>query len=181
MSYVNGAVQAAATVYKGYQESANYETAAKNYEVNAATAARQGAAEEDRMRFGDELKLGVQRAAIAESGFSADSASLDTLQSQSKGQLELDALTSRYKTQIDVLDWTNRRDVANRAGRTARHNANVNKVSAFISGTFGGGGGFGGKDTAEPTDSGGQRAKTSEEVNALYSDYGYTGTNGYGG
>lgn len=177
MNYVNGGVQAAATVYEGYQRAANYETAAKQDQVNADTARVQGNADEDRLRWGNEEKLGMQRAAIAESGFSGSSASMDTLQGQSAGQLELNALTLRYKAQMTALDFENQRDADNQAARTTRHNANIAKISAFIGGLSGGGA----QQTQTPQDTSG-RPKTSEEASALYSDYGYgQAYNGYGG
>lgn len=182
MNFVNGGVQAAAAVYKGYQEAANYETAAKQFEQNAQTARIQGNADEDRVRFESALKMGEQRAAIAESGFSGSSASMDTLQQQSVGQLELRALTTRYKATLEALDWENKRDTANQAARTARHNANINKISSFIGGTFGGGGMTSSADTYQYQGESG-RAKTSDEASSLYSNDGYGdwSFNGYGG
>lgn len=177
MNYVNGGVQAAATVYEGYQRAANYETAAKQDQVNADTARVQGSADEDRLRWGNEEKLGMQRAAIAESGFSGSSASMDTLQGQSAGQLELNALTLRYKAQMTALDFENQRDANNQAARTTRHNANIAKIAAFIGGTSGGGSSVSSDAPTSPY----ARAKTSDEVSALYSDQGYgTAYNGYG-
>jgi hypothetical protein len=139
MNYVQGGINAASTVYEGYQRAADLETAAKQYEQNAGTARRQGNADEDRERFDMALKLGSQRAAIGASGFDSSSASFDTLQMQSKGQLELNALTTRYKAELSALDWENQRDGANAAASRTRHQANIQKIAGFLGGTFGGG------------------------------------------
>lgn len=182
MNYVQGGVNAAAAVYKGYQEAANYETAAKQDMVNAQTVRVQGNAEEDRVRYDSALKMGVQRAAIAESGFSGSSASFDTLQQQSAGQLELDALTTRYKANLKALDFENQAAAENRAASTARHNANINKITSFIGGMFGGGATTDSANVQTYRGANDSQPMTHDQASAIYSDKGYGdwSFNGYG-
>lgn len=59
-------------------------------------------ANEERIRARSAQALGEQRAAAAQSGFDPNSGSLATLQQQSSGNAELDALTERYKGQINA-------------------------------------------------------------------------------
>lgn len=59
-------------------------------------------ANEERVRANSAQQLGQQRASAVQSGFDANSGSLATVQSQSAGNAELDALTQRYKGQINA-------------------------------------------------------------------------------
>jgi hypothetical protein len=69
-------------------------------------------ANETRVRARNAQQLGEQRASAVESGFDANSGSLATVQTQSAGNLELDALNQRYgagerglrRRQLDVPD-----------------------------------------------------------------------------
>lgn len=61
-------------------------------------------ANETRVRANSAQQLGEQRADAVQSGFDANSGSLATVQSQSAGNAELDALTQRYKGQMNA--WT---------------------------------------------------------------------------
>lgn len=59
-------------------------------------------ANEERIRRANRLRLGEQRAAAAQSGFDPSSGSLASLQAESAGQAELDALTERYKGDLNA-------------------------------------------------------------------------------
>lgn len=59
-------------------------------------------ANESRVRANNAQTLGEQRASAVQSGFDANTGSLATLQTQSSGNLELDALTQRYAGQINA-------------------------------------------------------------------------------
>ncbi len=81
------------------------------YDANASTVDAQNSkamgyaaanANEERIRRANALRLGEQRAAAAQSGFDPSSGSLASLQSESAGQAELDALTERYKGDLNA-------------------------------------------------------------------------------
>jgi hypothetical protein len=59
-------------------------------------------ANETRIRARSAQQLGEQRAAAAQSGFDPNSGTLATLQEQSAGNAELDALTERYKGELNA-------------------------------------------------------------------------------
>lgn len=86
---------------------------------NAREAKAQGYltadANETRVRASSAQALGEQRAAAVESGFDANTGSLATLQTQSAGNLELDALNQRYAGQINA--WKQDRTIEEAAGR----------------------------------------------------------------
>jgi hypothetical protein len=70
-------------------------------------------ANEERIRRDNAMKLGVQRAAVAQSGFDPSSGSMLTLQGQSAANAELDALTERYKGQLTAWQSDERIQRAN--------------------------------------------------------------------
>ena len=91
-------------IQMGMQASANaYD--AKSAETDAQNSKSQGYltadANETRVRANNTQAIGEQRAAAVQSGFDANTGSLATLQVQSTGNLELDALTQRYEGQIN--------------------------------------------------------------------------------
>lgn len=59
-------------------------------------------ANEERIRRANALRLGQQRAAAAQSGFDSSTGSLASLQAESAGQAELEALTERYKGDLNA-------------------------------------------------------------------------------
>lgn len=93
--FISQGVQTAGQVYDVYDNSAN---AGQSKEAGYATSA----ANEDRIRRANAIALGRQRAAAAQSGFDPSSGSMAKLQSQSAGQAELEALTERYKGDLNA-------------------------------------------------------------------------------
>jgi hypothetical protein len=63
---------------------------------------RTASANEDRIRRANARRLGEQRAAAAQSGFDPNSGSIAQLQGESAGEGELDALTERYKGDLNA-------------------------------------------------------------------------------
>jgi len=102
----------------------------KEIQANENAAARndrlQGSANEDSVRRRNAQILGRQRAAAAQSGFESSSGSLAELQTQNAGQLELDALTGRYQSELSAIGHEN-------AGRSARAAGKAARTKAFIS------------------------------------------------
>lgn len=120
--------------YKAQERVARY---------NRANALRQGSAAEDTQRRQSALKLGQQRAAAAQSGFDSSSGSMATLQSQSAGELELDALTTRYESVLKSIGYKNEADRAHASAINAETSGYMNFASSMIGG-MAGGGGYGG-------------------------------------
>lgn len=77
----------ASTADAGASKQLGYETSSAN---------------EDRIRRVNALRMGQQRAAAAQSGFDSSTGSFANLQAQSAGQAELDALTERYKGDLNA-------------------------------------------------------------------------------
>lgn len=74
--------------------------------VDAQTSKRMGYAaadaNEERIRRESAQQLGIQRASAAQSGFVSNTGSMLTLQGESAANAELDALTERYKGQLNA-------------------------------------------------------------------------------
>lgn len=92
-------MQAGAGLLGGIFDSATGAQDAKNSKAQGYLTAD---ANETRVRANSAQALGEQRASAVESGFDANSGSLATLQTQSAGNAELDALTQRYKGQMNA-------------------------------------------------------------------------------
>lgn len=94
-SFVQQGMQAAGGFF---DSSASYQDARASKTQGYLTAD----ANEERIRARGAQTLGEQRAAAAQSGFDPNGGSLVTLQEQSAGNVELDALTERYKGQLNA-------------------------------------------------------------------------------
>jgi hypothetical protein len=75
--------------------------------ANAANTRAATYANEDTQRRQNAVRMGEVRASAAQSGFDASAGSLATLQTKSAGELELDALTNRYKGQLQAMSFDN--------------------------------------------------------------------------
>ena len=93
--FIQMGVQMAGQTYDTFEASAN---AGQSKEAGYASAN----ANEERIRRSNAMQLGRQRVAAAQSGFDPNSGSIATLQAQSAGQAELDALTERYKGDLNA-------------------------------------------------------------------------------
>lgn len=99
MAAAAGFVQAGAGILGGVFDSAASTDDAMNSKKQGYLTAD---ANETRVRANSAQQLGEQRADAVQSGFDANSGSLATVQSQSAGNAELDALTQRYKGQMNA-------------------------------------------------------------------------------
>ena len=93
--FISQGMQTAGQVYDTFDNAAN---AGQSKEAGYASAN----ANEERIRRGNAIALGRQRAAAAQSGFDPNSGSIAQLQGQSAGQAELEALTERYKGDLNA-------------------------------------------------------------------------------
>lgn len=91
-----------------YEESQGAISAAK---VDRSAGYAVASANEDRVRAHSAQTLGEQRAAAVQSGFDANTGSLATVQQQSAGNAELDALTQRYQGRLNA--WRDEQQIRN--------------------------------------------------------------------
>ncbi len=93
---------------QSYEEAQGSISAAK---VDRAAGYATASANESRVRARSAQTLGEQRAAATQSGFDASSGSLASLQGQSAGNAELDALTQRYQGRLNA--WRDEQQIHN--------------------------------------------------------------------
>ena len=99
MAAAMGFVQAGGSALGGVFDNAAQAADAQSSKTQGFLTAD---ANEDRVRRNNAQALGEQRASAVESGFDANTGSLATVQTQSSGNLELDALTQRYAGQVNA-------------------------------------------------------------------------------
>jgi len=139
------AVKLASSVAEGNSNAASFGAQKTQARLNARAAYQQGSAAEDAQRRENALKLGEQRAAAAQSGFSPSSASMLEMQGESAANLELDALTTRYNSIMKAVSFTNeasRHRASEVAARTSGWMSGIGNAASTFAG--GAGGGYGG-------------------------------------
>lgn len=146
---------AAAAVYTGYQANQNAKADAAIADQNAKTAQQQAAAREESIRRHNRLKLGAQRAAAVQTGFDPNTGSLLSLQGDSAGELELDALTARYDGVMQALSFSQQasRERANgRAAATSSYLSAAGSLLGSLGRPYGGRPGFSGTQAPAPVE-----------------------------
>jgi 4-diphosphocytidyl-2C-methyl-D-erythritol kinase len=130
----------ASDLYQGYAKSqdAQFNTAVARQE--GQNAMLQAGAAEGEQRFKNQMFMGRQAAAAAQSGTGPGSTTL--VQQQSAAQSELDALTTRYKGILTKHGYDTEADNFDRQGHQAMTAAFI-KAGADLVGQ-GGGAGYGG-------------------------------------
>lgn len=127
LAAVSTAVGALGAVYQGNAAAAQANAQADNAAMNARNARLQGNAQEETMRRRNALQMGNVRAAAVETGFDPNSGSLASLQVNNAQEMELDALTSRYSSNLDAISFDNeaatRRSQASAARKSGYLNA----------------------------------------------------------
>ena len=129
--FIPVAISAASALVDGYQKRKQADGAAKVFDAQATASRQAGAANEEVVRRRNAQAMGDVRATAAESGFDPNSGTLADLQSRTAGELELDALTARYKGQLEALGLTYQGDVLRAQGRNAVSSGLVG-ASAYI-------------------------------------------------
>ena len=99
--------------------------------ANAANTRAATYANEDTQRRQNAMRLGEVRASAAQSGFDASTGSLATLQTKSAGELELDALTNRYKGQLQAMSFDNEAASLRYGAKAARRQGYLNAVGTL--------------------------------------------------
>lgn len=119
-------------IFAGNAEAAALEGQANVARMNARIASQQGGAREDQQRRENALRLGEQRAAMAQSGFDPSSGSALTLQGQSAANAELDALTTRYESQLQALSFNTQAANLKRQAKSARTTGYLNAAGELL-------------------------------------------------
>jgi len=99
--------------------------------ANAANTRTATYANEDTQRRQSTMRMGEVRASAAQSGFDASTGSLATLQTKSAGELELDALTSRYKGQLQAMSFDNEAASLRYGAKAARRQGYLNAAGTL--------------------------------------------------
>ena len=126
------AMQFVGNIYQGEGAGSEFNQAADAARRNAEIARQQGNAREEMIRRDSALKLGVQRAAAAQSGFDPSSGSLLDLQADSASQLELDALTARYQSRLESIGFENQANSLNAKAKAARTTGYLNAFGSLF-------------------------------------------------
>jgi hypothetical protein len=143
MAWYYWAAVAAVKVIQGVAAQKGQNNAAMVEDQNARNAETAGYANEDRQRRRNAFTLGTQRAAMSQSGFEGNTGSALELQGNSAGNAELDALTERYKGQLQGTADRNRANLYRAQGKAQLFGGVLNAAS-MIYGGAGGAGGYGG-------------------------------------
>jgi hypothetical protein len=136
-SVLSGAFTAASafgSIYSGMQAGAEADAASQVAARNAENARLVANAREEQVRRRSKFALGEQRAAAASSGFDPSSGSMLDLQGDSAGQLELDALNTRYEGTLTALSFENEAAAMKRRARSSRTGGYLNAAGTLLGG-----------------------------------------------
>jgi hypothetical protein len=121
---IPAAIAAATQVMQGQAQGRALNDAAEGLDANAAGVRRASSADEDTLRRQQAQQLGKMRASADQSGF-VNTGSLADIQAKSAAEMELDALTNRYKSELQAVGYENE-------ARTMRANAKAAKRSGYL-------------------------------------------------
>ena len=125
------AVAAVGAVYQARGQAANAKYAAAVDEQNATLARQQASAAEELQRRQGAQVMGNVRASAVQSGFDPNAGTLLNIQTKTAGELELDALTTRYRGELEGLGLT-QSAAANKANaRTATTQGYLNAAGTL--------------------------------------------------
>ena len=131
LPYIAGA---AATVYAAQQQKSAADDQAALLEANAKTASLQANAAEEAQRRQARMVMGEVRAAATDTGFAPGGGSLLNLQTQTAGELELDALTTRYRGELSSIGLNADASMSRNNGRRAATSGYLNAFGTLMSG-----------------------------------------------
>jgi len=132
--FIPYAVAAVGTVYQGVQQDqeAKEQQAQAVEEGNAARRAAN--AEEEAQRRQAAMIAGGNRARASQSGFDANEGSLAALQVKTVGEMELDALTTRYRGELQAIGADREAQAYGQARRRNRSQTALNAFSTLYGG-----------------------------------------------
>lgn len=126
-------VSAVGSIYAGNQQAAQNTYAARVAEQNQTIARQQTNAREELIRREMAQRLGQQRAAAAQSGFDPSTGSLLSMQGESAGNAELEALTARYEGQLQALSFGNEAAGYRSQAKASRTTGLLNAAGSLMS------------------------------------------------
>ena len=121
---IPAAIAATTQILQGQSQGRAMNDAAAGMDANAAGVRRASSADEDTLRRQQAQQLGKMRASADQSGF-VNAGSLADIQAKSAAEMELDALTNRYKSELQAVGYENE-------ARTMRANAKAAKRSSYL-------------------------------------------------
>ena len=127
------AMTAMGKIYEGNAAAAQSQAAANNAAQNANAVRLAGNAREEAQRRANAMHLGELRANSAQTGFDPSGGSLASLQSRSAAQLELDALTTRYDTELQSISLDNEAQSYRNQAKAQRRSGALGAVGSAIS------------------------------------------------
>ena len=130
---IPAAIQAGLQIAQGAAQSGAMKDAAAAMNAEAKSVRQAGAADEDTLRRNQRMEMGRIRATAAEGGFDPSSGSLAKLQSKSAAEMELDALTSRYRTELKAVGLENDARMMWANAKAARRTANLSAFGTLAS------------------------------------------------
>lgn len=140
--YIVAAVAAAGAYSQSQQAKETNQYQAKVQKVNAQNILSQAYANEDAQRRASAVKMGQQRAGIAESGLSLTSGTGADLTEASAMNSEMDALNIRYSGIVNSNNATAQSQLYDNEARNINRTQGLTVASAALSGYSSGGGKF---------------------------------------
>jgi len=120
-------------LFQGFSQYQAANAAAKQASINARTAIAEAAAMESRQRRASAMDISAGAAGYGASGVRMEGSPLDIME-QSAYNAELDALTTRWKGQVEATNYRNEAAMARASGRNALIGGFINAGGAAIKG-----------------------------------------------
>lgn len=133
MQWIPAIIGGVSSAYSGAQSRQDGARQAEVMAANARSAKRTAVVNEETQRRQNAQSMGAVRAWASQSGFDPSSGSLADLQSRTAGELELDALTTRYKGDLESLGLTYQGEALTRNARTAQRQGYLNAFASLYS------------------------------------------------
>lgn len=127
-------VAGAVSVIGGMQKNNQAKSAAAAAEVNARSIRQGTAAEEEAQRRQNAMMMGDVRGSAAQSGFDPNTGSLAALQFKTAGELELEALTTRYRGELQAIGQDYEASSLRASGKQAQSQGYLNAAATLYGG-----------------------------------------------
>lgn len=137
---IPAAISAGLQIAQGAAQSGAMKDQAAAMNANAANMRAAGNADEETLRRNQRMELGKIRASSVQSGFDASTGSLAKLQTKSAAEMELDALTQRYRTELQAVGTENEARSVYANAKAVRRSSNLSAFSTLASATMNYGG-----------------------------------------
>lgn len=132
--FIPSIIGAGVAIAGGIQQRKRADAQAGALDANARSIRQGAAAEEEAQRRQNAMAMGEVRANAAESGFDPNTGSLAALQFKTAGELELEALTTRYRGQLDALGTEYQAGTLRASGKAAQSSGYLNAFATLYGG-----------------------------------------------